>query len=131
MGQISNTKKLRASMDKMILRRIDGLCAATSTTRVDVLCALIRAVAGDYVRVVPAVFAAPRISPQERIMRVMRRDSCATIRELKRNTASKNTPWSEWDSALQGLAEAGDLHITYERTASGKTRKVVRITPTE
>jgi hypothetical protein len=118
-------------MDETILRHIDRLRAATHTTRVDVLCALIRAVAGVNVCVAPAAFAAPRISPQERIMRVMRRDGCATIRELKRNTASKNTPWSEWDSALQGLAEAGDLHITYERTASGKTRKVVRITPAE
>jgi hypothetical protein len=67
---------------------------------------------------------APPMTAQEKIRRKMERGP-VTLHELKNSTTSRHFTREQWDKALQGLAEAGELQVTIQRTLSGRTRKVV------
>jgi hypothetical protein len=107
-------------MDK-ILVQVDEMCAAQGLTRADVLCALFRALVAR----APAKRPAPHLSPQECIMRVMRRRHSCTVRELKRNTSSTRIPPIEWDKALRDLIVNGS--VTFHLGGKTGLRKVVSL----
>lgn len=128
-------------MDGKILKRIDGICAETHTTRVDVLCVLVRALVGrKAVRQGGQVGQterglagrpALRLSPQECLMRVMRRGGCMTVRELKQATSSRRISVVEWDEALKALCDTGMLRVAEEPGTPGHTRRVVTLLTVE
>jgi hypothetical protein len=110
-------------MDKRILKRVDGLCTAMGITRVDVLCALLRAASEKH----KAPEAPPPPNVTDTIMRVMRRTGSMTVREVRGKTASKRVRPVDWDMALHALCEAGEVRIAGERTTTGRTRRVVSL----
>lgn len=119
-----------------ILQRVDEMCAANRITRVDVLCALVRAVIeGQPGQPQPALVPELRAPEDTRaraevaISRVMRSLHRCTVRELKQSTSSKRIPPIEWDKALKALCEAGVLRVTQEPGARGRgqTRRVVTL----
>jgi len=128
-------------MDGKILKRIDGICAETHTTRGDVLCVLVRALVGSKAarqggqdgqaeRGLPGR-PALRLSPQECIMRAIQsRDRC-TVRELKQATSSRRISVVEWDEALKALCDTGMLRVAEEPGTHGHTRKVVTLLTAE
>ena len=128
-------------MDGKILKRIDGICAETHTTRVDVLCVLVRALvghnaarqagqAGQSERGLPGR-PALRLSPQECLLRAMRSRHSCTVRELKAATSSRRISVSDWDNALKALCDTGMLRVAEEPGTHGHTRKVVTLLTAE
>lgn len=128
-------------MDAKILKRVDGICAETHTTRVDVLCVLVRALvghqaarqAGQAEETERGLPGRPvlRLSPQECIMRAMRSRHSCTVRELKAATSSRRISVGDWDNALMALCSAGELRVAEEPGARGQTRKVVTLLTAE
>jgi len=115
-------------MDKLI-KGVDKLCAENKVTRVDVLCALIRA----FIEKARLSRKKPKSSADlEAVIRkaIGSRHSC-TIRELKRVTHSKHTSSDEWDKALQALCRTGELSVADEKTLAGRTRKMVTLSVPE
>jgi hypothetical protein len=128
-------------MDGKILKRIDGICAETQTTRVDVLCVLVRALVGRHAtrqagqagqeeRGLPGR-PVLRLSPQECIMRAMRSRPRCTVRELKQATSSRRISVCDWDNALMALCDAGELRVADERVPSGQIRRTVTLLTAE
>jgi hypothetical protein len=55
----------------------------------------------------------------------MRSRHHCTVRELKQATNSKSISVEDWDKVLKGLCSAGEMRVAEERTAAGRTRRVV------
>jgi hypothetical protein len=117
-----------SSKDKRILQRVDEVCAALHTTRVEVLYALLGALIAVDAKpsaALSVVQAVPRATAREIIMRAMRRSGKITVRELKMNTQYKRIAVEDWDKALRALCDAGEVRVAEERTENGRTRRVV------
>jgi hypothetical protein len=119
-----------------ILRRVDEMCAANRITRVDVLCALVRAFVE--LRPAPPALEPERKAPEETrtararveaaIRHVMRSRRRCTVRELKAVTNSKLVSVEDWDKSFKALCDAGEMRVADEPGARGQTRKVVTLT---
>lgn len=118
--------RMSANMDQRILKRIDGMCAATHTTRVEMLCVLLRALLAECA---PTIKLQKAVTPDVKgaIMRALRRSGSRTVRRLKAATMSKRIRVYEWDTALHELCVNGDVRVTDERTVSGQMRRMVSI----
>jgi hypothetical protein len=112
--------------DKRILQRIDKTCAATATTRVDVLCVLLRALLVECAPTVEIRKVAPP-NVKDNIMRAMRRSGGMTVRTLKQATNSRRVHANEWDESLQALCKAGELRVVDEQTDTGRIRRMVSL----
>lgn len=119
--------------DKRILQRVDDVCATLHTTRAVVLYALLRGVlagphdpSGAKHTVVTAPDNETRAArAKAAIRKAMRYRRCETVRRLKQATNSKRIAVADWDKALKGLCNAGEMRVAEERTMSGRTRRVV------
>lgn len=136
MGQ---EKVISTGVDVATFDRLDQFCTRIHRNRAEVMRGLLYALLIEEKQFIfdewraiisphkSPVKIPPRATAEDGIRRVMGRGCAMTVRELKRNTASKHVRPNEWDKALQGLIQAGELRVTHERTTSGKTRKMVTL----
>lgn len=139
MGQ---EKIVSTGVDVATFDRLDAFCTRIHRNRAEVMRGLLyallidekqfifdewRVLVGPHNASVAVPMAPPRITAEDAIRRVMGRGRPMTVRELKRTTSSKHIRPVEWDKAFQRLIEARELRLMYERTTSGKTRKMVTL----